>query len=461
MRILTMEELYKFFEERQITHYSAAETGRKLVVSVPGSFSAQEAEEDGKLPVVLKACHTGLNRNNSYIQKEVMEKALPSLKDRPILGHIVELEDGTFDFFSHDFEIDEETGEVVYQELPIGVTQDTENAHLEYDTEADRDYVVVNGVIWEEYGNKAADIIRRKNGTKVSVELSISDLSFNSKEKYLEINDFYFSGITCLGTNPETNVEIKEGMEGARLDLNFDEENKNEEGGDPVDETREMLEEELPPIEENEEAAGEQEGQDESVYSITIKGHTFNYEISMNDTISALSNLVATVYGESDNEWYSVIAYENYLVMQGFWTGRAYRQSYTKDGDNYTLTGDREEVFVNYLTKSEEDALEEMRSNYEALVKFKADTESAQTKAQKDAVLADEKFDKIRDTEGFKSLCDDMDKFSADELSIRATALLGDYYAQFEAKDHKETKKVGFESKSTGAKNPYGNLFNK
>lgn len=51
-----------------------------------------------------------------------MEKALPSLKDRPILGHIVELEDGTFDFFSHDFKIDEETGEVVYQELPIGVT---------------------------------------------------------------------------------------------------------------------------------------------------------------------------------------------------------------------------------------------------------------------------------------------------------------------------------------------------
>lgn len=67
MRILTMEELYKFFEEKQLTHYSAAETGRKLVVSVPGSFSAEKEEEDGKLPVILKACHTGLNRNNSYI----------------------------------------------------------------------------------------------------------------------------------------------------------------------------------------------------------------------------------------------------------------------------------------------------------------------------------------------------------------------------------------------------------
>ena len=319
----------------------------------------------------------------------------------------------------------------------------------------------MNGVIWEEYGNKAADIIRRKNGTKVSVELSISDLSFNSKEKYLEINDFYFSGITCLGTNPETNVEIKEGMEGARLDLNFDEENKNEEGGDPVDETREMLEEELPPIEENEEVAGEQEGQDESVYSITIKGHTFNYEVSMNDTISALSNLVATVYSESDNEWYSVIVYEDYLVMQGFWTGRAYKQSYTKDGDSYTLTGDREEVFVNYLTKAEETALDEMRSNYAELVQFKADTEAAQIKAEKEAILSGEKYDKIRNTEGFVALQNSLDQYSKEELEIRATALLGNYYSQFSEKEtEKVSKKVGFETKSTGKKKPYGNLFN-
>ena len=51
-----------------------------------------------------------------------MERALPSLKNRPILGHLVQLDDGSYDFFSHDFEVDEETGEVVYQEIPIGVT---------------------------------------------------------------------------------------------------------------------------------------------------------------------------------------------------------------------------------------------------------------------------------------------------------------------------------------------------
>ena len=61
---------------------------------------------------------------------------------------------------------------------------------MEHDDERDVDFVMVDGVIWEEYGNQAADILRRKKGTKVSVELSISDLSFNSKEKYLEINDF-------------------------------------------------------------------------------------------------------------------------------------------------------------------------------------------------------------------------------------------------------------------------------
>ena len=51
-----------------------------------------------------------------------MEQALPSLKERPILADIVQLNDGSYDFFSHDFTIDEDSGEVLYEEFPIGVT---------------------------------------------------------------------------------------------------------------------------------------------------------------------------------------------------------------------------------------------------------------------------------------------------------------------------------------------------
>lgn len=391
-----------------------------------------------------------------------MEQALPSLKERPILADIVQLNDGSYDFFSHDFTIDEDSGEVLYEEFPIGVTQDTENAHLEYDEERDVYFVVVNGVIWEEYGNQAADIIRRKNGTKVSVELSISDLSFNSKEKYLEINDFYFSGITCLGTNPETGKEIQEGMEGSRLDLSdFSEQNNSifagKEGGDPVEENEEIQIEQFEDETKVEEISEPEESQ--TVYQLIMGEHTFEYNTSLNDVIAALNELVNVVYSDADNDWYSVTVYDNYLIMYGMWNGHAYKQSYSESEGVYTLTGDREEVYMNYLTKDEEVKLEEMRSNYDSLVQFKADTEAAALRAEKEAILSDEKYAVIADTEAFKALKSDMDKYDKEDLAIRAKALLGDYYSNFAA--HEEPrKKVGIENNPAKVEDkPYGNLF--
>lgn len=391
-----------------------------------------------------------------------MEQALPSLKERPILADIVQLNDGSYDFFSHDFTIDEDSGEVLYEEFPIGVTQDTENAHLEYDEERDVYFVVVNGVIWEEYGNQAADIIRRKNGTKVSVELSISDLSFNSKEKYLEINDFYFSGITCLGTNPETGKEIQEGMEGSRLDLSdFSEQNNSifagKEGGDPVEENEEIQVEQFEDETKVEEISEPVESQ--TVYQLIMGEHTFEYNTSLNDVIAALNELVNVVYSDADNDWYSVTVYDNYLIMYGMWNGHAYKQSYSESDGVYTLTGDREEVYMNYLTKDEEVKLAEMRSNYDSLVQFKADTEAAALRAEKEAILSDEKYAVIADIEAFKALKSDMDKYDKEDLAIRAKALLGDYYSNFAA--HEEPrKKVGIENNPAKVEDkPYGNLF--
>ena len=391
-----------------------------------------------------------------------MEQALPSLKERPILADIVQLNDGSYDFFSHDFTIDEDSGEVLYEEFPIGVTQDTENAHLEYDEEREVYFVVVNGVIWEEYGNQAADIIRRKNGTKVSVELSISDLSFNSKEKYLEINDFYFSGITCLGTNPETGKEIQEGMEGSRLDLSdFSEQNNSifagKEGGDPVEENEEIQVEQFEDETKVEEISEPEESP--TVYQLIMGEHTFEYNTSLNDVIAALNELVNIVYSDADNDWYSVTVYDNYLIMYGMWNGRAYKQSYSESEGVYTLTGDREEVYMNYLTKDEEAKLAEMRSNYDSLVQFKADTEAAALRAEKEAILSDEKYAVIADTEAFKALKSDMDKYDKEDLAIRAKALLGDYYSNFAA--HEEPrKKVGIENNPAKVEDkPYGNLF--
>ena len=219
-QILTLDSLYQFFVEQNKTiNFNSKEMGSPIVVTTNGYFETNETEMPGMLKLELKVCHTETNRNGSHISKENMEKAMPTLKYRPILAYIHELEDGTKDFYAHNIEfVENEDGEseVVYIEKQVGCFT-ADEPWLKYDKKKDKTYVHAYAVIPEGY-TEAADIIRRKNGTKVSCELVINELSYNAKEKYLDLTDFYFGGTTLLGVDENGN-EIGEGMLGARADI--------------------------------------------------------------------------------------------------------------------------------------------------------------------------------------------------------------------------------------------------
>ena len=220
-KLLTLEQLSKFCEQNKLYTFSAKDTGYTLSVQVPesGYFEAETDSTQGLLFTKLRVCHTELNRNKSYISEENMIKAMPSLKYRPLLAKIHQLDDGTWDFHAHDMKfIEDENGEVEieYEEHQIG-TFTADDPYLEYNEEYKKTYVIADAVIPEDY-TKAADIIRAKNGTKVSCELCINTMSYNAKEKYLELEDFWFSGCTCLGAEKD-GTQIGEGMEGSRLDI--------------------------------------------------------------------------------------------------------------------------------------------------------------------------------------------------------------------------------------------------
>ena len=219
-KILTLDNLYQFFVEQNKTiNFSSKESGVPIVVKTNGFFAQEESDMPGMLKLKLKTCHIDTNRNGSHISKENMEKAMPTLKYRPILAYIHELADGTKDFYAHNMEIVEnEDGEVDinYLEKQVGCYT-ADEPWLEYDEEYDKTYVMAYAVIPEGY-TETADIIRRKNGTKVSCELVINELAYNAKEKYLDLTDFYFGGCTLLGVDDEGN-EIGEGMLGSRADI--------------------------------------------------------------------------------------------------------------------------------------------------------------------------------------------------------------------------------------------------
>ena len=131
----------QFFIDQSIT-INFSNQQEPIVVQSPALFSVDESES-GQLHVTLKACHTELNRNKSFISEDVMKKALPTIYNRPILGNVIQLDDGSYDFHSHDIIINDD-GSTTYIEKPIGHIPESGNAHLEYDKDMDKTYVVVD-----------------------------------------------------------------------------------------------------------------------------------------------------------------------------------------------------------------------------------------------------------------------------------------------------------------------------
>lgn len=523
-RILTLDNLYQFFvEQNKTVNFSAKDSGFPIVVTTNGYFSTDNDDMPGMMKLKFKVCHTDTNRNGSHISNENMEKAMPTLKYRPILAYIHELEDGTKDFYAHNIEIVEnEDGEeeIVYTEKQVGCFT-ADDPWLEYDKDMDKTYVMAYGVIPEEYTD-AADIIRRKNGTKVSCELVISELSYNAKEKYLDLVDFYFGGCTLLGCDEDGN-EIGEGMLGSRADniadfchkepvftcqdklievldklnntlsnFNINQSKSTEEGGDEemdqfeetVVETTEVTEvesteetevvetesetEEVESTEEEtvtETASDSEDGDGEQTEEKFTK--TFTVELSHEDVRSALYSLIS-IYEEEDNEWYGIYAvYDSYFVMQGWCGGKFFKQNYTVDGENVSLSGDRQEVFMMLLTESEKLEIEDMRKNYSALKEFKDNYDADQLKAQKNEVFAREEYAEIAESDSFKDLVSNMDKYSVEELEVKCDLLFAAHEKKSKhknfAEDGKDKKstcmKFNVNTTDTVNKKPYGDLF--
>lgn len=229
-RYFTVEDLIKFCEQDKMYNFSSKESGKPIVIQAIQDFSSADIEEteDNKLFAKVRVCHTLLNRNGSYISEESMKAAMPSLKYSPLLANIHQLDDGSWDFHSHDYHIekDKDGNEVVvYDEKQVG-TFTADDPYLEYDEEMDKTYVIARVAIPESY-TRCADIIREKNGTKVSCELIVYDCSYNVKEKYLQLENFEFAGCTCLGSEKD-GTQIGEGMLGSKITLeDFSEENNS------------------------------------------------------------------------------------------------------------------------------------------------------------------------------------------------------------------------------------------
>ena len=220
-KLLSLVDLYEFYcKQNKSVKFSAMDTDASIVVHIeePFIFEASESEDNDQMRVNLRLCHSQRNLNSSFIDDAVLEKAIPSAYNMPILGYIWKDDNDISHFAGHEFYINED-GEYVYEEIPVGCIPESADLKLvQYDGD-DRKYLEGQGCIWKEYSD-AADILEREKNLSVSVELEIRDLAFNAADKVMVINDFIFTAVTILGVDPKTGEEVRPGMENSCVSIN-------------------------------------------------------------------------------------------------------------------------------------------------------------------------------------------------------------------------------------------------
>ena len=458
-RIITFDSLIEYCKTNKINHFSSKETGKPIILSTFGNMSGTVNDkftsvDNSLMPVTLKACHCGINRNNSKISEAVMAKALPSFSNKPILAEILD-KDGIKDFGSHAMEyVEDSKGNffVRYIERAVGIVPESCNARLEYDNKYDRMYTIVDGYIFNYYGNETAEIIKRKNGTKVSVELEVNEFTWSDEDECLEILDFVFSGITLLGE------DVMEGMEASRLDLAKLPEVEMNYSAQLV-EMQEKLDKLIDCFNNKSNHNGKEE--------IQVVEEIIKDEVNETVGMEATEEVVEETVEMSEESTEEVVEEVSEATEE---TPDEVEETVEESADEAVEETVAEEEPSEYeLLKAE---YEEYKANhshtneeYEALSQFKADIESAQLHAQREEILADDKYSVLSENEAFAELKKNMDNYSLVDLEKEAKVIFADHVAlvgnfSVNTEDKKTTSVKLFANVNKNVKRSrYGNLF--
>ena len=329
------------------------------------------------------------------------------------------------------------------------------------------DFNAKNNSLFSDYDSTLIDLQERLEKLESACFNNKNDIS--GKEETIEVEKEKFEEEVT-----ET-VEVTETEETTEEEVTVTENESEETVDETSEETTENAEED--PVENTQDettdtGVTENESVNPEKYSVTMSdGSVKEFSLSLDEITMSLYNLVNQMYGEADNAYYGVTVYEdNTLIMSDYWNGKYYRQSFNRDGDNFSLVGDRVAVHSVWVTDEEDASLNEMRSNYSSVVEELNTYKSAEVFADKMTVFDDEAYSEYLNTDEFKVLMseDSVNKYSKEELSEKADATLGklvkknktfSFVGKTPQKKHVSRVAFNAEKETEDTYKPYGDLF--
>lgn len=368
----------------------------------------------------------GDNANGSSFSEESFMKALPSLKNIPIVALYKEDEDN---FGGHEtsYEIKDGDFKVVYNTHPFGVIHESAKQWYEMVEEngVAKKYLVSECLLWKR--QKSYDLVKEKGKFSVSMEIEVLRGNFEKGSSIYHIDDFIFTAIAVLGegvapcfksaeiklfSNNEEYTEMLQAYKQFGLET-F-------KGGDDVKEDVNIVEETI--VEEVEESAIE------DVVEDTVVEETKEEEVTVDNTVSEEPN--EDVQEESQEDV----------------------QDAEEPQVNYELMYN--ELQVEYGKVVAE--LEETKKEFTRLKEFEKKILEEERKENEDKIFA--KFSMLEDNDEFKDVKTKASQFSLDELEDMCYKIVGRlaFAEKAKAKTPKNTStKLNFSAEKQEVKPTY------
>ena len=417
----------------------------------------------------------GKNRNGSYMSKENIEKALPTLNYCPVVGHIIEYTDNDGNkrryIGGHDYEIDD-NWEFKNLTVPYGVV--VENSYdwetvNEYGT--DVEYLTANAILWTgRYPELKECIYSDDTWFNQSMEINIGEGKYRPLDEdsnYTEFLEWDYSALCLLGkadensTNGHTDssehtepcfissrvlpvefeksefemimTEMKQ-----KLSQCFDNQSSNSEvdNKDKID------------GKEDEVVENEKEEVIETVEEVNEESTEEVVENTTEETPDAEVNEDTNT--ESENEEVQ----EDETVVKASVEETVEETVEMSELDS--LKAEYEEYKNSHSHTNEE---------FDELQKYHDDAEFEKIHAERETMLSDEKYSVLAENEAFAELKKNIDNYSLADLEKEAKVIFADYVSSvgtFSMNDSnkKSTSKIRFSmKKDTGKTKAYSTLF--
>jgi hypothetical protein len=386
----------------------------------------------------------GKNRNYSYMSKENVIKNSPTLHYAPVVGHLIQKEDGSLYMGGHDWTIDENCN---FKSIcvPYGVvTMDEFEFEMVEEYGEQVEYMVANVILWTgRYPELMEAFYSEDIFFNQSMEISVEQYRpYEEDSNYTELLDWTYSALCMLGKADDKNsVEHTEPcfIESKVIPYNFSQEEFSA--------TMSEMKQELA-------FYFEKKGVEEAVED--VKDIVMEEEVVATEE-SIVEDLVEEVVEEPA---------EAEVVMKD-----------TPEEEVVEPEPETENVELNAL-QSEFDAYKEahkysneeyeaLKADYDELKAFKDNYDATELKAQKDAIFAKKEYACLTENVAFKTLIADADKFSVDEVASKAKAIFADHVIatgtfSYKAEEQKPmAMKFSTRTVDKVNENPYGNIMPK